>query len=149
MVKLTIQENGTLKFEWTGKKGTGSLYQIAAQGNVDLVNELGLREIWCAMLCAKFVPFPLGGGEKAYRSCLEKWDAGEIDRPDLRTEEEKAQQELPGMEDERDITPEQLGRLRKWAVQKAGEGMNAPHDSYLRIAHDIAIDGKVKPSHRY
>lgn len=147
MVKLTIQEDGRVEFEWTGRKGTGSLYQIAAQGNTELVNELGLREIWCAILCARFAPFPLGGGETAYRSCLGKWDAGEIDPPDLRTEEEKRQTTLPGMES--GITPVQLGRLRKWTVQKAGDGMNAPHDSYLRIAHDIATTGEVKPGHHY
>lgn len=147
MVKLTIQEDGRLKFEWIGRKGTGSLYQIAAQGNTELVNGLGLRELWCAMLCAKFAPFPLGGGEKAYRACLERWDAGEIDPPDLRSEDEKKQMSLPGMEG--GITPAQLGRLRKWVVQKAGEGMNAPHDSYLQIAHDIATTGEVKHGHRY
>jgi hypothetical protein len=144
-VKLTIGDDGKLEYEWTGKKGTGSLYQLMASGNHKLVNELGVKELWCLLLCVKHAPFPLGGGEKAYRRMLEIWDEGGINTPDIRNEEEK-EQEIGTAEDP---PPAAVGRLRQYVVQKAGGGCNAPHDSYLRVAHDIATTGKVKPENRY
>lgn len=144
-VNLTIRDDGRLDYEWTGRKGTGSLYQLAASGNYKLVNDLGLKEMMCVILCVKHAPFPLGGGERAYRRMLEIWDEGGIDMPDIRSQEEKDAGE--GSPD--DPPPAALGRLRKHLVAKAGGGMNAPHDSYLRIAHDIATTGEVDPSNRY
>jgi hypothetical protein len=145
MVRLTIKDDGKLDLEWTGRKGTGSLYQLAASSNSRLVNDLGLREMTCVLLCARHVPLPLGGGEKAYRRMLEIWDEGGITVPDVRSEEERA----AGEGSAENPLPAALGRLRKYLVEKAGDGFNAPHDSYLRIARDIAVTGEVDPGNRY
>ena len=158
MVKLTVNpDDGTLAYEWTGRPGTGSLYQMAVESNYKLVNALDLRELWCAMLCVKFAAFPMGKGEKAYRHMLELWDKGEVDVPDIRNAEEKAQMGLPEIDASSErlggrgptAPPAALGRFRKYVVQRAGEGCNAPTDSYLRIAHDIKTTGEVQSGNEY
>jgi len=144
-VELTINPDGTLNYEWTGRPGTGSLYQLGAERNHKLVNALGLRELWCVMLCVRFAPHPLGKGERAYRRMLEMWDGGGVDRPDIRSTAERER----GDGSAEDPPAAAMGRLRKWIVERAGGGCNAPTDSYLEIAHDIATTGEVRSDHRY
>lgn len=125
MTAITIAPDKTLSIEWTGRKGGGSLFHVMAQGNVEYANALGLRELAAVQHCAKNAPFPLGHGEEVYREVL-KW----ID-------------EHPGCLAEN----LDLGEVRKAIVQRAGDGCNAPYDSYLRIAYDIATN--KTPVHSY
>lgn len=126
---LTIKEDQTVEAEWTGPKNRGSLFQIMASGNVKLANALDKEQLLAVLYAVKVSPFPLGGGEKVYRMILGK----------VKAEPEKfvgaAAKKIS------------LGELRKSVIQLAGDGCNAPHDSYLQIAYDIATN--KTPVHHY
>lgn len=112
MTEIRI-DSDTVSALWTGKRGRGSLFQIMAVGNCELVNQLDLLELSAVVICVKHLPFPLGNGPTFYREVLEK----------VRGSGESAFGE--------EFT---LGQIRKYLVHKAGDGCNAPHDTYLTIA---------------
>jgi len=117
--ELTINADQTISSKWVGEKGRGSLFQVMSSGNVEYVNVLDENELYAVIGAVAACPFPLGRGEEIYRKILEKikTDPGYLfkgGKPDV-----------------------SLGDLRKYLVLKAGEGCNAPHDSYLRIAYSI------------
>lgn len=114
--QITINPDKTLACKWTGPKSRGSLFQLAAAGNVEMVNQLDTNELLAVVVSVKVAAFPCGKGEEVYRKVLDT----------LQTDPTKI---FPNG------TPTiDLGELRKAVVHKAGEGFNAPHDSYLRIA---------------
>lgn len=114
--QITINQDKTLACKWTGRKRDGSLFQLAAEGNVEMVNQLDTNELLAVVVSVKVAAFPCGRGEEVYRKVLET----------LQTDPTKIfPNGTPTMD---------LGELRKAIVFKAGEGCNAPHDSYLRVA---------------
>jgi hypothetical protein len=117
MTEIIINADQTIEAKWTGKKGRGSLLQTMASGNCKDANKLDLHELWAVALSVKACPFPLGSEAKVYGDCLsltkntpEKvWKDGKC--PEI-----------------------ELGKLRQLVVLQAGEGCNAPWDTYLRTA---------------
>lgn len=131
MTRIITNPDNTLSVEWQGRKGGGSLLQLAAEGNVPRVNRLNLVELYAIILAIKADPSPLGRGERTYR-----WALAELSNPDNVAKYWKS-----------GFPTDDLGKLRQAVVQRAGEGFNAPTDSYLHIASDIASG--VTPVHRY
>lgn len=119
--QLTVNEDQTVTSTWVGKKGRGSLFQVMSGGNIKYVNVLDLMELWAVIASVQVAPFPLGQGEKIYRKILEQ----------LKTD--------PSKLFANGIPDVKLGELRKYLVIKAGDGCNAPHDSYLRMAYKLKI----------
>lgn len=112
--RIDILADQTIRAVWTGPRKRGSLFQIGASGNADYVNRLDKLQLWAVLSAAKQCPFPMGDYESVYRIVLKSYQ-------------------------ETGLTPEQetaatLGEFRKYVVVKAGEGINAPTDSYLRAA---------------
>lgn len=120
--EIAVNNDQTVSVQWKGQRGRGSLFQVMASGNAEQVNKLDLEEITAVLMSAISVPFPLGQGEKVYREILKSIREGtsEAGKHNLAT------LKLAG-----------IGTARKVLVIKAGEGCNAPHDSYLRIAAEV------------
>lgn len=114
--ELTVNADDTVSAKWKGPKERGSLFQVMAEGNVKLVNRLDKIELLAVLLCVKIMPFPLGHGEQFYGEVLEKARAN----PDAYLNDTAKAMTL--------------GDMRKALVVKAGDGCNAPTDSYLQIA---------------
>jgi hypothetical protein len=102
---------------------------VMAPSNAEYVNALGIRELLAVLYSVKCAPFPLGGGEEVYREFLQRMNDGEFSEALAKAEA------LP------------LGELRLALIEKAGSGCNAPTDSYLKIAADIARG--AERVHRY
>lgn len=134
---IDILQNGNLV--WAGKQE--SLFQICAEMNIERVNKLGLRELWCALAAATNHPFPLGEEEYYYRGYLKIYDSGKIKKPDIRTEEEKKQSSF--LPDDYEVTNQSLGRFRIEIVYKSGDQINAPIDTYLKIAVKVKEEENV------
>jgi hypothetical protein len=156
MDRIDIKGDGTLVYSWVGDKERGSLFGIMAKSNVELANQLSEMELWSVYMCSQCAPFPLGGGETYYRATLAKFldngggdffKNGKLPRDLFRSEDEKKQ--LGFFKEDPPLTGRSLGRLRLHLVQRAGSGINAPTDSYLNIAADIACSGEVKYNHQY
>jgi hypothetical protein len=124
---ITINDDQTLTVTWTGKKGRGSLFQLAAKGNAEAANKLSIEELLAVVVSVQSCPFPLGDERKVYERCLEI----------VRTDPTQFWNDgLPKIA---------LGDLRYYIVQKAGGGFNAPHDSYLKLAADLADEAAPAP----
>jgi hypothetical protein len=115
MTSITLDGDNVV-VKWNGRKGRGSLYQIAAEGNAKNVNKLSIAQCLAVYICVKVAPFPMGSGEKVYRMVLADVEAGK--QPKMVEMAEKMG----------------LGAVRKSLVEAAGGGFNAPHDSYITIA---------------
>lgn len=102
--------------KWTGRKGGGSLFKIAAQGNADNVNKLNINQCLAIMICVKVAPFSMGKGDEIFQHVLNQIESGQ-------------QTKMVEM-----ATKMGLGPVRKLLVEAAGSGFNAPHDSYISIA---------------
>lgn len=103
-----------------------SLFNIMATSNVDYANKLDLLELWAVLICIKSAPFPLGAGEAIYKSIMHAL----LNNP----QELFADGQMPSLS---------LGELRKVIVFQAGDGCNAPTDSYLRIAKQMKCGERV------
>lgn len=104
--------------KWKGKKGEGSMLQLAAEHNAPLVNQLSAKEIVAVLFSVKAMPFAMGNEAKIYKMVMERIDGGF-----LATALEMAKKT-------------KLGDLRKSLVVACGEGSGAPHDTYLQVAVD-------------
>jgi hypothetical protein len=111
------------------------LLDIMARANCDAVNACGLADLTAVVFCIAQAPFPLGHGAEAFllaRRHIEQAFteraayslAGEVYAPPAGTVADW----LLG------FTNTTLGQLRRWLVNRAGEGCNAPTDGYLRMA---------------
>jgi len=116
MTEITL-DGDVVVVKWTGRKGRGSLLQIAAEGNAKNVNKLDLRQCVAVYICVKSVPFPCGDGKNVYRKALEFVD-GQVKI--METAEKLG-----------------LGKVRKSLVESAGGGFNAPTDSYISAAVEV------------
>jgi hypothetical protein len=124
---IHLHADQTLSVNWVGAKGRGSLFQIAAGGNVAAVNKLSLLELYAVLIAVKAHPFPLGAEQEVYTKVLEAVTANPAE---FINEEGLARP---------------LGELRRAVVLKAGEGFNAPTDMYLSTAVE-AQEKKAEPS---
>ena len=83
-------------------------------------NKLGREEITAVVLCVAVKPFPLGTGAETYARALAAVREGRL--AEYGAEMPKEADDLP------------LWRLRAAIAEKASRGVNAPWDTYLRIA---------------
>jgi hypothetical protein len=120
--EIVVNPDQTVSVIWKGRRGRGSLFQTMASGNADSVNKLDLEEITAVLMSAISAPFPLGHGEKVYREILKSIRDGSSEA----CKHNIATMKLAG-----------IGKARRLLLFKAGEGCNAPHDSYLRIAVEV------------
>lgn len=118
-VQIKINADQTVKAAWTGPKNRGSLMKIAAQGNAEELNKLTWDECAAVYLAVKHDPFPLDKGSEQYTATLALVKSGEIWKDGKRPECS-------------------LGDLRAMLLKLAGDGFNAPTDSYIRIAVEVA-----------
>ncbi len=118
MTQIDILPDQTLSVKWTGRKGGGSLLQIAAEGNAKNLNRLNLNQCLAVLLAVRSVPFPMGdhNADNVMRKALEY-----VETPAYAAVRAKAE-EIG------------LGEVRKSIVVSAGSGMNAPHDMYIDSA---------------
>lgn len=128
MVEITINEDQTLTVRWTGRKGTGSLYQIMAEGNAKNLNTLTVEECIACYYASKACPFPMGKGEEVYKMTLESVLSGKY-----------AADVLPKIR-------EKLGQFRKELVQECGSSCNGPLDSYITIAAELKAPKEETPA---
>lgn len=121
MTIIAIKNDQTIALE-DKHNNCNSLFNIMARGNVEYANHLDAHELWAVMVSVKTAPFPLGHAESVYRKVLKM----------VKTDPAKvfANGSMPDMP---------LGDLRKAIVFQAGDGCNAPTDSYLRIAKQIKL----------
>ena len=68
--EITINADETLTVVWVGKRGHGSLFHLAAEGNAKHVNKLDIDEIWAVMCCARQAPYPGQRRAKVYEMVL-------------------------------------------------------------------------------
>ncbi len=123
---IAINSDHTISLD-SERKNCKSLFNIMAQGNVEYANVLDADELWAVLASVKVAPFPLGNGEAIYRQILNK-----IKKDPQTVFTSGAPPELS------------LGKLRKAIVFQAGDGCNAPTDSYLRIAKQIKLREPVR-----
>lgn len=116
--QITIKEDQTLDVKWVGKRGRGSLFQVAAVGNAANVNRLDKNQLLAVFISVRLNPFPLGKDEETYSKVL-----AEVEKPD--GEFSNVVSKLSGFS---------LGELRKELVEAAGSGFNALHDMYISAA---------------
>lgn len=129
---ITINDDQTLKVEWTGKRGRGSLFQIAAVGNAANVNRLNLKQLLAVFISVRLNPFPLGKDEETYKKVL-----AEVEKPDGQFT--NVVNKLSGVS---------LGQMRKELVEAAGSGFNAPHDMYISAAVKVLFPEPVEDDTR-
>ncbi|OYW73584.1 MAG: hypothetical protein B7Z37_20960 [Verrucomicrobia bacterium 12-59-8] len=119
--QITINEDQTLTVKWVGKRGRGSLFQIAAEGNAKNVNRLDKIQILAVHICVRINPFPLGTEKETYRKVL-----AELGEPEGRFANVVAK-----------VSDIKLGEMRLELVNAAGSGFNAPHDKYITTAVEV------------
>lgn len=126
--QITINDDDTLSVKWVGKRGRGSLFQIAAEGNAKNVNRLDRIQILAVHICVRANPFPLGTENQTFERVL-----AELNNPEGRFANvvEKA-------------ADMKLGEMRKELVQAAGSGFNAPHDTYISAAVAVLFPEAVE-----
>lgn len=125
MTSIRINDDQTIALDGAHQNAK-SLFNIMAASNVDYVNKLDLLELWTVLVCVKSAPFPLGAGEAIYRSILQALSNN--------PHQVFANGKIPDVP---------LGDLRKVLVFQAGDGCNAPTDSYLRMAKQIKSGERV------
>ena len=123
-VNITINADESLTVLWEGKRGSSSLFHIAAEGNIAKVNHLDADEIWAVFLCARQYPYPGGQRNQVYATIL-----GAI--------RERGDKVFP---DGRPQTT--LGQLRKALVVHIGEQFGDTTSAYL----DFVADSKKPQS---
>lgn len=126
--EITINEDQTLAVKWTGRRGRGSLFQIAAEGNAKNVNRLDKNQILAVFICVNLNPFPLGGENEQFRKIMD-----ELAKPDGRFASVVAK-----------AADMKLGDMRKELVVSAGSGFNAPHDTYISAAVAVLFPEAVE-----
>ena len=117
--EITINDDDTLTVAWVGKRGNGSLFHLAAEGNAKHVNKLDADEIWAVMACARQVPYPGQRRAKVYELVL------------------RAIREVPEK-----VFPEgrpntTLGKLRHALVMKIGSSFGDVFSEYLEFAANL------------
>lgn len=112
-----------------------SLFALMATSNCEHANRLGMAELATVVWCIANAPFPLGRGVELYAEALRRVELAFLRR---------AEASLAGTVYDPPATTldgwllgfsgTTVGQLRRWLVDRAGSGCNAPTDSYLRIA---------------
>jgi hypothetical protein len=131
------------------------LLDTMARANCEAANACGLADLVAVVYCIANMPFPLGNGAKAFLLARRHIEdafteraaislAGEVYAPAAGTVADW----LLG------FTGTTLGQLRRWLVARAGEGCNAPTDSYLRLAawfaaHPDATADDIAPGYGF
>ena len=117
--EITINADETLTVVWVGKRGHGSLFHLAAEGNAKHVNKLDIDEIWAVMCCARQAPYPGQRRAKVYEMVL------------------RAIREVPDkvFPDGRPNTT--LGKLRQALVVKIGSSFGDVFSEYLEFAANL------------
>lgn len=110
-------EGDTVKYQWYGMPGSGSLFSLMLPGNADAVNSLSLEECLAVYLCIKRAPYA-SERRLAYQTILLGVKDGSVFKGG----------KIPEMK---------LGDLRMILLKRAGDGINAPADTYLKLASDI------------
>lgn len=99
------------------RRRSSGLAEIFATGLTGQVNALDANELGAVVLAVKLCPFPLtsDNAENTYRRALAmvKGPTGNA------------------------VRAMRLGELRKALLLRASEGCNAPHDHYLKVAHQV------------
>lgn len=126
--EITIKEDQTLDVKWVGKRGRGSLFQIAAVGNAANVNRLNKNQILAVYIAVRFCSFPMGKEDHVYKTTLD-----EVENPKGAF--------VNVVEKMKNIS---LGEMRKELVQSAGSGFNAPHDMYISAAVKVLFPEPVE-----
>lgn len=126
--QITIKEDQTLDVKWVGKRGRGSLFQVAAVGNAANVNRLDKNQLLAVFIAVRICPFPLGKEDQVYKNTLT-----EVEKPDGQFADVVAQ-----------LSEISLGVMRKELVQAAGSGFNAPHDIYISTAVRVLFPEPVE-----
>jgi hypothetical protein len=111
------------------------LLDIMAKANCDAANACGLADLVAVVWCIANAPFPLGGGAEIFHAARTRIEQAFLHRAEASLHGvvyDPAPKTLEGwLLGFSDTT---LGQLRQWLVTRAGEGCNAPTDSYLRLA---------------
>lgn len=106
-----------------------------ARSNCANANACGVADLCAVVLCLAKAPFPLGGAAGLFIAARAQIEAAFLRRAAASLAGEvfnPAPESLDGWL--LGFTDTTLGQLRRWLVARAGEGCNAPTDSYLRLA---------------
>jgi hypothetical protein len=125
--ETAIHEPGTVVARRSRKAGAVYVLTPAKHGMLDFrpgraeqANKLGRDEITAITLAVATVPFPLGDGARVYARALAAVRENRLEEYGAEMPAEAA--DIP------------LWKLRAAVAEKASHGMNAPWDTYLRIA---------------
>lgn len=134
---IVKNEDGTINVEWTGRAGRGSLYQVMASSNAEYVNALTYDDLVLVIELARSCPFPaLAGG---YDGVAKSMHAKMLD------EANDTHKIIAAIRDAMSKRVS-LADLREYVIGKAGDGCNAPHDSYLREVFRAKHGSDANPS---
>lgn len=112
-----------------------SLFALMATSNCEHANRLGMAELATVVWCMANAAFPLGRGPELYTEALRRVELAFLRRAEASlsgTVYDPPATSLDGWL--LGFTGTTVGDLRRWLVNKAGSGCNAPTDSYLRLA---------------
>jgi hypothetical protein len=113
------------------------LFAMMAESNCRHANALGKAQLMAVWWCVMNRPFPLGDGEGLYRGILTVIEADALERATAaltaRKPKTKLDADLWAAADKMSV-----GEIRRTLVNKAGSGCNAPTDSYLALAAQLA-----------
>jgi hypothetical protein len=114
-----------------------SLFGLMAESNCAHANALGKAQLIAVWYCVMQRPFPLGDGQWLYERALEVVESDALARATAALTGRPAKTELAtDLWDAADKMS--VGEIRRTLVVKAGSGCNAPTDSYLRLAAQLA-----------
>ncbi len=114
--EIRIDQAGHVSAIWTGPQGGGSLMQMMASSNCEIINQLTKDQIVAVLLAVRSCPSPVGRAAVVYRKCLS------VVSPSTMNPQGNA---MP------------IGLLRAHVVRRAGCGCNAPVDTYLKTAIEV------------
>jgi hypothetical protein len=114
-------EGDVVKHAWYGMPGSGSLLGIMLPGNADAVNRLDVAECLAVYLSVQHSPWASNQAE-VYKRTLKAVRNGSAFKAGT----------MPELK---------LGDLRMLILKRAGSGINAPSDLYLKAA----VDAQTKP----
>ena len=115
--EIRIGPDETVQAVWIGRKGRGSLFQLAAVGNCELVNQLEFDELLAIPILARLNPFPVPGFTASREKTLALLESDDL----------VAQYFPPDAE----IRSRTLGELRKAIVYECGDSCGGPTDGWL------------------
>ena len=125
--ETAVHEPGTVVAKRHRKAGVVYVLTPAKRGMLDFrpgraeqANKLGRDEITAITLAVATVPFPIGDGARIYARALAAVREGRL---------EECGAEIPA-----EAADVPLWKLRAAVAERASRGMNAPWDTYLRIA---------------